>query len=485
MFDYKFFCRITVTTEKGKVQVGTGCAVSKDRILTASHVVEKAEKIKLEFGEQNTLIRSEDAVVVWDGMVHKCIEQKVDVAVISCVIPEGHRPDTVRFAEGKVDRCDYQSCGFGKLVEKDTENGMFAFHGSMPPITEIVSQALAGSYDGPTPEFSQVQDTWAGVSGSCLFEQAGQKRLLAITTRYLPKRPNIDQSNPMIEAIRLPFLMKDAGFREAVGRTLRTVEQILDDARLKLWEIGVEVLKKNQEACSFVANCHLTKDDPKEIASLIYNSEQPLEILNQCASPRFNDEIAELRTRIGGSIWRLTELAAPLSFSPDYLVSLEYHLFGDDTHASGKEINPDAAAAHAACVMGISAKVRGEAIDVSTDFDVVGQIPELPERGGTNSSQYIKLLCDALVGPTDALSADPIDIKAAMKVRKINKVYWVVVFRSKYDNSIFDAINKAFPDLILIYAEGGGLNEKDQYALSLMKAIKDKFYLDENATNNP
>lgn len=479
MFDFRIFCRITVTTTKGKIQVGTGCAVAKNRILTASHVIENCSGIQLEFGETNQLIPSENAKVIWNGMIDKCNDEEIDVAVIECEIPEAFQPTNIKFATGDIGRCDYQSCGFGSMAIGNVDNGYFPFHGSMPPITEQTPQALVGSYEGKIPEtIDVVNQTWGGISGSCLFEIGGEERILGVVTDYV-----VDSGQ--VRAIRTPFLMRDVGFQDAVCcLAIRNAEQIREDAREKLWEAARTLLHKNQEACGFIAQCKKAQDDPDAIAALIFNNSNPLQVLRDCASNERNDEIAELRPRIGLSIWKLAELAAPLSFSANYLVELEDHVSGDKRYASLEGLRLEAAPAHVACVKGLSAKVGDEVFDVSRDFKTVAGIPEPPERGA-DGSELVTLLCDVLFGVTEAISKTPLDIDAALKDMKNDDNYLVVVFRAKYNDSVLDTVNQNLPELILITTQGESSNREDAEALKTIKSIKTKFYPNDEATHHP
>ena len=173
-------CKIEVRTEEGEESWGSGYPITPNRIITAAHVVADAARvgettlegdvrdIKLTFGPTGKTVER-PVYLEW-------CDEKVDVAVLRCKLPDEFRPIHQLLTEPRTHKTDWEAKGFTVYGDKNRPNKLDDLHGRLASFAEADSSVALEAGNAPLKS-----KQWKGGSGSVAFDEKTQTALAVIT----------------------------------------------------------------------------------------------------------------------------------------------------------------------------------------------------------------------------------------------------------------------------------------------------------------
>lgn len=220
---------------KQRERTGTGYVIADGLILTAHHVVEFAERDKVQpiqlewtkLSKKDDPCKAQMAHVIW---------AEHDVAVLACVMPDlvkTHLMDLPKLAVSKVVSCKrWESAGYPKInqfLPKDS-TGEFGSDLGDPTIT----LNLTVSYDRTQVPEELVKTGWGGMSGAPVFNLDNGQLQAVITVHNL-------WMQKQLVAVSIPYLLADKalGFRQAVrlDDNAVAIQQFFDGQKQQIFEL--------------------------------------------------------------------------------------------------------------------------------------------------------------------------------------------------------------------------------------------------------
>jgi hypothetical protein len=206
---------------------GTGYLISRDRVLTAAHVVAESDHVAILFdlddrvGElgrsKKTIRKPHGAKVRWRG------EESCDIALLMLDEPVPFEVQPPRFAEASLaSAARWESRGWAAAAEDEplVRDSLIDLHGE-------AAAFLAGQKRCQlTIEAHLTEiDLWSGISGAAVFERDAPRRLLGVIAEALPSFENVLHACPIAGALR------SESFRAALGSkiALERREQLTQD----------------------------------------------------------------------------------------------------------------------------------------------------------------------------------------------------------------------------------------------------------------
>lgn len=190
--DPDLVCKILVTTPNGKKVRGSGYPITRDRIITAAHVVDTGPKlvpvnvddassaqakIELYFGPNSERVDC-PCQVIWTGAT-----AGIDVAILSCELPDRLQPTHLLPIKPLTTPTDWFAHGYTefrreKLIARG-DHQTHPFEGRFPSFSAAQYSVSLGCTDG----LDRVEN-WKGGSGSCAFDSTSAQWMLAVITRF-------------------------------------------------------------------------------------------------------------------------------------------------------------------------------------------------------------------------------------------------------------------------------------------------------------
>ncbi len=193
------FVRIVAWLDDGRQSVGTGYRLSRNRVLTARHVVEGATEITVQLDGEDGSLETAGASVLWN-------DPGLDVAVLDCE-PRSAAPTAfAQLARGPLARsARWQSRGCARAVPEGhcIGDSMAALAGTAHEL-EAHQRRLELTVEAPP---MSVED-WSGISGAPVFVDAW---IYGVVVSAPPEFKERLYATPMHR------LLAEEGFAEAVG----------------------------------------------------------------------------------------------------------------------------------------------------------------------------------------------------------------------------------------------------------------------------
>lgn len=246
------------------------------------------------------------------------------------------------------------------------------------------------------------------------------------------------------------------------------IEQLNLRARERLRGLAERVLQSDV-ARAFILACNELSDtmSAKELASEIFQSDEPMTFLRRCVRQEQNkasldaDQLAEVKR----NICRLVELVVPVCFRQDDITDLERHLEQQASHANMATGELTVAKSRVAFIKRVSVDLDDgcdwTTVDEShlpSGRESVAAMPHPPELGifsdgGDGRDDIVDAFTEALIRILQPESRALPRVQAALKdLAEIDKVFLCVLFPLRLSDENLRRLNATFAELILIIA---------------------------------
>ncbi len=229
------FVRVVVERD-GAQGGGTGYLLHGDRVLTARHVVEEADRVTVDYVDDLAMeaVRSAPAKVCWEG------KGGLDVAVLT-IDTSLRIPRQVLGPVVLSDDVPWRSRGWAVAADGSAASGESPVVAAMSALAGIAYQFDEGAgmlelgVDAPPTD----ADWWKGVSGAPVF---CADRLVAVLMSG-----NRAFAGGRLEAVPISAVWEAEGFRQHVGHDANR-EELRDQRREELISDLAEILRQNDTA---------------------------------------------------------------------------------------------------------------------------------------------------------------------------------------------------------------------------------------------
>lgn len=206
---------------------GTGYLISRDRVLTAAHVVGDAVAVSIQYDKvDGSGVVTLDAEVRWRG------DESCDVALLVLSKgPVGFDVPLPKLAEAPIDTTTpWESRGWALAAPPAelVQDSMVDLSGDASPF--LPSQKRSQLTVGPRP---QRIDLWRGISGAPVFERGGSRRLLGVVAAAPENFENVLHASPLAAALHQEDFLAALGSeiaRERRNRLIADVKTLLAGA---------------------------------------------------------------------------------------------------------------------------------------------------------------------------------------------------------------------------------------------------------------
>jgi hypothetical protein len=297
-------CFVRVLSEEGDA-LGTGYLISRDRVLTAAHVVGDAERVAIEYDD-----RDEKDVAHEAATVHWCGDDLCDVALlllaapVAVDVPLPHLVDTPART-----LTPWESRGWALASEQELQvrDSMIDLHGDASAFA-----AKQKRFQLTIDVKLKRADLWQGASGAPVFERA-TNRILGVVAEAPKVAENLWYASPLSAA----FLRGD--FLEKLGG------EIVRERRERLIGAVRAVLASSAELAEALSSCHegWRKADSAALADAVLATDV-VEVLT-----RLNTLHSRLCREGAAAAWEVEQIVALIA--PILVQSRVFHALPNET----------------------------------------------------------------------------------------------------------------------------------------------------------
>ena len=295
-------CFVRVLSELGGEPLGTGYLISRDRVLTAAHVVEGFDRVSIEHDPSE---KSSKKVVEIAASVHWRGDEDCDIALLLLDQPSELDIAPPRLAETPIDTLTtWESRGWA-LISKDepmVRDSMVDLHGDASAFDVAQKRSQLTIKVSP-----QKIDWWCGISGAPVFAQGGERQILGVVSVAPKTFKNVLYASPLAVA----FHRED--FLERIG------PQVILERRDRLIATLKALLDQDPEEVRAITSWNDTWDARRqagveELARELFGADDLVVLLGELnkAHSNLHREEDEASRRAAGVIEKIVALIAPI-----------------------------------------------------------------------------------------------------------------------------------------------------------------------------